>query len=263
MSQVRWAVQTNLGSADDVEKLLGYLDRLGVPVTPLKVIPFDDTPPDVPAEGRVIFYGSTTLMRNVAREGRWTPGVFFDEARFSFEALRAGYGDALLNGASEVVSVGDFALRAIDPETEFFVRPANDLKEFTGMVRTFGEIASWREGLASSNGPLGLDTRIQVAPPQALGREWRTVVVDGDVITASQYRSSGRLKVTGDVPDEVTDFARAMAKRYQPAPVFVLDIGEVEEGLRVIETNCFNSAGFYWCDLYEIAKRVTAYVRRS
>ena len=262
MNTVRWAIQGNLGSADDVEKMRLHLDRLGVPWTPLTVVPFDDTPPDVPTEGRVIFYGSTTLMRNVAREGRWTPGVFFDEARFSFEALRAGYGEALLNGASEVVTVGEFAARGDDPEAEYFIRPANDLKEFAGMVRTFAEVASWREGLAASNGPLGLDTKIQVAPPLALGREWRTVVVGGEVVAASQYRSSGRLKVTGDVPAEVLEFAREMAGRYAPAPVFVLDVGEVDDGLRVVETNCFNSAGFYWCDLYEIVRRVTGFVRR-
>lgn len=263
MNAVRWAIQNNLGSADDIAKLCAALDRLGVAWTPLKVIPFDDTPPDVPTDGRVLFYGSTTLMRNVAREARWTPGVFFDEARFSFEALRNGYGEALLNDASEVVTVGEFALRDLDPEAEFFIRPANDLKEFSGMVRTFREVSSWREGLASSTGPLGLDTRIQVAPPRALGREWRTVVVDGEVITASQYRSSGRLEVTGDVPDEVMRFARTMAARHQPAPVFVLDVGEVDEGLRVIETNCFNSAGFYRCDLDEIARRVTAWLRKT
>ncbi|MFO0609210.1 MAG: ATP-grasp domain-containing protein [Polyangiales bacterium] len=262
MNHVRWAVQTNLGSADDIEKLCLTLERLDVELVKLKVIPFDDTPPDVPADGRVIFYGSTTLMRNVAREGRWAPGVFFDEARFSFEALREGFGaESLLNGASEVVTVGELLARDLAPDAEFFLRPAGDLKEFAGRVHTFAELAPWRDGLASSNGPLGLDTLVQVAPPRALGREWRTVVVDGRVVAASQYRSSGRLKVTGDVPDDVIRFAGEMAARYQPAPVFALDVGEVDEGLRVVETNCFNSAGFYWCDLYEVARSVTAFVR--
>ncbi len=262
MNPVRWAIQTNLGSADDVAKLSAHLERLGVEVIPLRVVPFDDTPPDVPVDARTVFYGSTTLMRNVAREGRWTPGVFFDEARFGFEALREGYGDALLNAASEVVTVGEFAARAIDPDEEFFVRPAGDGKEFAGMVREFRELASWRDGLASTNGPLTLDTRIQVAPPLRLAREWRTVVVEGRVVAASQYRSSGRLKVTGDVPREVTDFADAMAARYAPAPVFVLDVAEHDDALRVVETNCFNSAGFYWCDLHAVARSVTAFVRR-
>jgi len=260
-TDVHWVVQNNLGSTDDIARLCHTLDRQGIAWTPLRVIPFDDTPPDVPSEGKVVFYGSTSLMRNVARAGCWTPGVFFDEDRFAFEALRAGYGEALLNAASEVVSVGDFAERALDPAAEFFVRPAGDLKEFAGRVFAFGEIASWREGLASSNGPLGLDTRIQVAPPQNLGREWRTVVVDGAVVASSQYRSEGRLTVTPDVPTAVVAFAAEMAQRYAPAPVFVLDVGETADGLRVVETNCFNSAGLYACDLYAVVRRVTAFVR--
>ena len=262
MRPVRWVVQSNLGSADDVAKLMGFLDRLGIPWLPLRVIPFDDTPPDVPEGGAVVFYGSTTLMRNVARAGRWEPGVFFDEARFSFEALRDGYGPALLNAASEVVRVGEFVARDLDPEAEFFVRPAGDLKEFAGAVHAFGELRGWRDGLAASHGPLGLDTRIQVAPPVEVISEWRTVVVDGRVVASSQYRSHGRLRVTGEVPAAVTEFAEAMAARYAPAPVFVLDVGEVEAGLRVVETNCFNSSGFYWCDLYAVVRAVTAYVRR-
>lgn len=261
-TDVLWAVQTNLGSADDVARLCDTLDRQGVAWSPLRVIPFDDTPPDVPAGGRVLFYGSTTLMRNVARAGLWTPGVFFDEARFAFEALRAGYGDALLNAASEVVTAGAFAARDLDPAAEFFVRPAGDLKEFAGRVVAFAEIAQWREGLGSSNGPLGPDTRIQVAAPQALGREWRTVVVDGAVVAASQYRFQERLAVRAEVPAEVVDFAAQMAARYAPAPVFVLDVGEVEAGLRVVETNCFNSAGWYACDYAAVVRRVTDFVRR-
>jgi hypothetical protein len=59
----------------------------------------------------------------------------------------------------------------------------------------------------------------------------------------------------------VVAFAGAMAARYAPAPVFVLDVGETEAGLRVVETNCFNSAGWYACDAAAIVRRVTAFVR--
>lgn len=259
---VRWVVQQNLGSADDVAKLVAFLERESVPWTPLRVIPFDDTPPDVPAEGRALFYGSTTLMKNVARAGRWFPGVFFDKPRFDFTALRDGYGPHLLNIVSELTTVRDFTARDLDPQALFFVRPAGDLKEFQGDVMEFGEVRGWREGLASSNGPMSLDTVIQVAPPIHIDREWRTVVVDGAVVASSQYRVSGRRNVNDEVPADVVDFATAMAARYAPAPVFVLDVGETADGLRVIETNCFNSAGFYWCDVHAIVREVTAYVRR-
>jgi hypothetical protein len=227
----------------------------------LQVIPFDDTPPDVSNEGRVLFYGSTTLMKNVVRTGRWYPGMFFDETRFSFGALRAGYGAHLVNADSEVMTVASLVDRNYHPDDEFFVRPAGDLKEFTGRVFSFHELASWRTELASTNGPLSLDTVVQVAAPKTLHREWRTIIVNGKVITASQYRSHGHLKLSDDVPPEVLAYAAERAAEYAPAPVFVLDVGEVDEGLRVIETNCFNCAGFYWCDVYEVVRAVTDYLR--
>lgn len=260
---IHWVVQTNLGNSDDIAKMTGFLDRLLTPWSPITVIPFDDSPIEAPTDGQVIFYGSTTLMKNVAREGKWSPGVFFDEPRFEFPAMIAGYGQELLNSASEVVSIGEFLQRDIDPETEYFIRPAGDLKEFSGELRTFGEMLPWKDGLASSSGPLGLSTLIQVAPPLHIHREWRTVIVDGKVAASSQYRVDGRLNVKDPVPEEVEVYAEAMAAKYAPAPVFMLDVGETEAGLRVVETNCFNSSGFYWCDLYKVIKAVNAYLRRS
>lgn len=255
---LRWVIQSNLGHNDDVATLVAALDALGVAHEPLKVIPFDDTPPAVSTDGAVLFYGSTTLMKNVAAAGRWRPGVFFDAARFAFDALRAGYGDALLNAESELVTIGAFVNRDLDPDTEVFLRPADDLKSFSGAVYTFGELARWREALPQSRGPLQPDTVVQVATPQTLGREWRCVVVEGRVITASQYRSSGRARMRPEVPDAVIAYANSMAARYAPARVFMLDVCETEAGLRVVETNCFNSAGFYCCDLYEVARTVSA-----
>jgi hypothetical protein len=263
VNSVRWAIQTNLGSAEDIAKLIDCLEAQKIPVERLKIVPFDDTPPDVSTEGRVIFYGSTTLMNNVLRAARWTPGVFFDPARFDFSALHSHYGEHLLNADSEVVPVHALLARNYTPDHELFLRPSGDLKEFIGRVYTFGELDPWRDGLASSHGPLTLDSLVQIAEPKVVIREWRTVVVNGTVIASSQYRSHGRKKVTGDVPAEVIAFATARAAEYAPAPVFVLDVGETERGLRVVETNCFNSAGFYWCDLWEVARCVTAYVQQA
>ena len=88
---VRWVLQDNLGSRADLAALQAALDRYSVAWTAVSCVPFDDTPPDVPTDGRVLFYGATTLVTNVARARRWSPGVYFDEDRFAFEALRADF----------------------------------------------------------------------------------------------------------------------------------------------------------------------------
>ncbi|MFO0630259.1 MAG: ATP-grasp domain-containing protein [Polyangiales bacterium] len=262
-SDLRWFLQTGLGSARDHAALTQCLDDLGVSWSPVVLVPFSDEVPDVPTDGLAVFYGATTLVRNVARAGRWRPGVYFDEARFAFEALRAGYGDDLLNADSEVLTVQALLARDTPDEAEFFVRPAADLKEFTGGVMRFGALRVWGDGLAGSVGPLSLDTRVQLATPKHVRREWRTILVGGRVVAASQYRTAGRLDVRAEVPDAVRAFAETCAARYAPAPVFTLDVGETAEGLRVVETNCFHSSGFYACDVRAIARAVTAWVVRE
>jgi energy-coupling factor transporter ATP-binding protein EcfA2 len=88
-------------------------------------------------------------------------------------------------------------------DAEFFVRPAADLKEFTGGVMPFGALRVWGDGLAGTVGPLSLDTRVQLATPKNVSREWRTILVGGRVVAASRYRTAGRLDpsaalITGD-----------------------------------------------------------------
>ncbi len=262
-TDIRWIVQQNLGNARDLGTLTRSFEALGVAWQGLDVIPFDDTPPDVSTEGRVIFYGSTTLIANVARSGRWRPGVFFREERFTFEALLAGYGDALLNADSEVVTVGELVERTIPDDALYFVRPAADLKEFTGDVMTFADIRQWRENLAGSAGPLSLATRVQIAAPKRVHQEWRVIMVGGRAVTASRYRRGGRLDPSPEVPREVTDYADQVASRWQPEPVFTLDVGETDAGLCVVETNCFNSSGFYRCDVRAAVRAVTAWIARN
>ena len=261
--RVRWIVQQNLGNARDLDALTRSFEALGIEWQGLDVIPFDDTPPDVSTAGRVIFYGSTTLISNVARAGRWRPGVFFREEHFTFEALLAGYGDALLNADSEVVTVGELVERDVPDDALYFVRPAADLKEFTGDVMAFADIRRWRENLAGSAGPLSLATRVQIATPKHVQREWRVIMVGGRAVTASRYRTGRRLDPSPEVPREVTDYAERMASRWQPEPVFTLDIGETDAGLCVVETNCFNSSGFYRCDIRAAVRAVTAWVARN
>jgi hypothetical protein len=170
-SDVRWYVQRNLGNARDLAALTDALEGLGVTWEHVDLVPFSDDVPDVSTEGRALFYGSTTLIKNVSRDGRWRPGVYFNEARFEFASLLAGYGDALLNGDSEVLTVGELVARDYADDALFFVRPAADLKEFTGEVMAFSDVRRWRDGLAGTTGPPPALPR--VPPPRSEGRTVR------------------------------------------------------------------------------------------
>ena len=57
---------------------------------------------------------------------------------------------------------------------------------------------------------------------------------------------------TADVSAEVYTFAEERANRWNPADAYALDVAEGEDGLKVIEVNCFNGSGSYACDLVKI-----------
>ena len=63
---------------------------------------------------------------------------------------------------------------------------------------------------------------------------------------------------------EITEAARRAVlqavDRFQPAPVFVIDVAETDSGEKIIEYNTFNSSGFYFCDVGQIIDSVNAFV---
>jgi hypothetical protein len=259
MQQLKWVIQNNLGSDRNVGKLAEFLDVMRVPWEHFSHIPFDDSPIEgVSTEGITIFYGSTGLVDRVNKINRWKPGVFFNPSRFAFQALREGFGENLLNYASELVTVRELIERDLDPKGVWFIRPAHDTKAFTGALFVDHEIKVWKEALAESKWKMNYDTLVQVAKPEVIIRELRSFVVDGKVSTASYY---GHGMMRQPVFPEDLDFAREMAKLYHPAEVFTLDTCLLEDGRRkVVETNCFNSSGLYWSDVYKLVQDINHFL---
>ena len=128
-------------------------------------------------------------------------------------------------------------------EKHAFVRPVLDLKEFAGTVIRWDEFDSWKSKLM--NLELLLDCECVVAQPFGIAKEWRTFVVDGKVVGASQYREYHKLSKLPSCPDKVTAFVEEQAAIFSPHPIFVMDVGLSGDSLYVIEVGCFNSAGFY------------------
>jgi hypothetical protein len=268
--QPLWVVQNNLLNPDHIETKIKFLNCLGINHHEIKVVPFSDEIPEVPEwDEPVIFCGSVKLSLNVWRDKEkrgWRPGVFGDPDKFAFAAAKAGWGEDLLNFDSEVYSLKEFReLTKFEPDQEVFVRPAHDAKEFVGGVMEFKEICKRWDGVVSSSGPLSLNSLIQVSTPKWIEREWRTMVIDGEVVTSSQYMREHCLVLSDEVPREVIEFASRMAKVYAPDRVFTLDIGRLADTneLKVVEPNAWCSSGFYRCDMYKMLDRVNEFLKTN
>lgn len=260
---LKWIIQNNLGDrSGTVDKLAAFVEQQGYEYEWVKVVPFSDEPPNVSTDGLTVFYGSTTLVKNVAEAKKWKPGVWFNNDAYEFDCVSKGFGkDNLLNGDSFVSTIESFLNESHSENELFFLRPAADMKEFAGGIFTFKEAKDQWKGLKDSMGPLNYNTLIQVAVPKNIVAEYRTIVVDKQVIAASQYKKEERLYFDSNVPNEIIGFANEMVSKYQPCEVFTLDVCELPNGkFKVVEPNTFNCSGLYWCDHHAIVKSVSEFV---
>lgn len=144
-----------------------------------------------------------------------------------------------------------------------FYRPSGDNKNFSGGVHDFSYMEELLKNVLALKPEetfygLNPDTMIVCAPPTEIYSEYRTWVIDGKVITASQYKTGDRVSYTSIVDDDVLEFAQRMANIWQPDQAFVLDVCRSERGLCVLEINTLNAAGFYAADMFKIFQAVEA-----
>ena len=259
---MHWLLQENISTPEQLEPYVRGLDsikRIGATWSFVKLVPFiGDVIPDDDYTGKKVFALGSTSLITAAQKRNWKPGVIFDPETFRYEAWLKGWGkENLLNGDGVVTR---FANARIDGPV--FIRPCEDQKTFTGRVIEEDELTKWQfcinDGEQSSDAyTLTNDTMVVVAPVKRILREWRFFVVNGKVISGSQYRDAYGLCESELVDSYVYDYAQEMASRWQPATCFVLDIAGIGSGkdcydLFVLEVNCLNGSGLYRCDANKI-----------
>lgn len=193
----------------------------------------------------------------------WDPGVVYDPVTFDYPAWLKGWGAThMINGDGEVCYFG-----AAKATSKVFMRPTQDLKAFSGLTLNPDELEDWQRRVfdgeqSTQTSILTMATPVLVAPVKVILREWRFFVVDGLLRGWSQYAAHGRRDRNGDVPSDVLAYAQARANEWQPAPCFVLDIGETKDGLGIVEVNTLNSSGVYECDFAAVVLVIERFYER-
>lgn len=267
-----WVIQHNLWKEEGFNLLVNALHRFNCSYEVVRVVPFssrlipvdydretehlEDIPePDIPADQNIVVCGSVTLAR-IAKERGWVPGSFLSE-NHDYSKWKENYGNYLLNPDSKVCRYDQVVIG----DEPVFVRPCKDTKAFTGQVFTKEEFESWRTDvldLKTGHTVLRPETMVAVAPVKEIQREFRFFVVDSNVITGSQYKLGRQIVHNAIVDDDVLAFAQKMVDLWQPSRAFVIDIAMTDHGLKVVENNNLNSAGFYACDVMKVVAAVEA-----
>jgi hypothetical protein len=259
-----WILQTNLIKQEIVDAITAALRADSIPWQEVKSVPFSDELPEMTLEADhfYVVYGSTTLILNAARHPRLKRGVFLDPDQFTAENYLQRWGDRMLNADSRILSLEDFATEQHNSASEWFLRPNEDDKSFSGTVMTFEAVQQLAKNLRDSNNPtLHPQTLVCVSSPKVIEKEWRHFIVDGKVVDTSGYMLNGALAVSAeDVPEALITFVEESCLVYAPHAVFVMDTALSNGAFRIIECNCFNGTGFYDHAIGKIVRAVNGFL---
>lgn len=258
---MHWVLQTNLFNENEWNTLVSTLERFKIPYSVHKVIPFigELLPPAEPKQEKVICFGSYS-MRHTAKANNWNPGVY-DLFDINFKIQLEHWGKEMLNSDSLVLPFKDALIT--EPT---FIRPIDDSKYFAGRVFEPQEWNPWRDGIVKGGYDYGNsltpDTLVQLSVPKKIYAEYRYWIIDGKIVTRSLYKRGQRVVYSPDV-DHRFDYYVAgvcrndstLAVRNHPKwlpKAFVIDVADTPDGIKIVEINTINSAGFYAGDVQAI-----------
>lgn len=266
---VTWVIQNNFVDQTQMDIVAKSVIADGGKVVGACVRPFIDTVEICPfAEGfdihdvnnkSVVPYGATKLTKLAPQYG-WD-GVFFNE-KFDTAVWNKNRDD-MLNDDGNIMMVKETAdfLKDVPDDMPMFIRPCLDLKSFNGTLTSVGEIKSWMKSADSGSFSFNEETLVSIASAKNIQVEWRWFVVNGKVIDGSIYRLRGQRLTIHERDLKVIDEAQAFADKWLPHHTCVMDTALVDDELKVIEFNCFNSSGYYNNNIPLIVQAVNKMMR--
>lgn len=260
---MKFLIQDNMLNDDNSHKIKDAV--VDYPHEFVGMIPFSD---EITSANPIIGtdyipYGSTSFIIKSAELG--FKGLHFDLKQFNYQEAVKNRKDMLNNGS--IVKLEDCIniLETKAPESEWFVRPSEDLKQFSGQVMNAKDCAEWLKDrmLCASSGSyqLSKDTMIVLAEPKNILAEWRWFIIDGKVISGSLYRKQRQLYKKHETDADIIKEAQQLADGWLPSPCCVMDTAIIEESsdTKIVEFNCINASGFYDNDISAIFKTLWEY----
>ena len=210
-----------------------------------------------------------------AKQNGWI--VYWDDA-FEYPSLLQ-LGEEFINYDMTVGSLGDLQV----PDTgKVYVREAAGFNIIKGKVISGYAWPDWVEGFKRSFAdgyhavygedgtktqryhdwhPITEDSLFVWAPVKTIIDEYRVWIVDGRVVTSSQYINHGDIKYTNsDENHEVNSYAQRIADNL-PFNMrnYVLDVFRTEHGLKIGEINCLHCSGWYAIDSRKVVAALSKY----
>jgi len=241
---MHYVIQENIFREQNYDNLIIALERLKLSYEIIKLVPFIDTIEFKSKRKDVFPFGAVKLAR-ISKQYNWKPGSQLNE-NHNFFVYRNYYKENLLNYNSKIIKMYDNFFS----KKPFFVRPITDAKDFTGKTFDMLEWEEFKKYFLINNPNKNIE--IQIAPIRKIQKEIRFWIVNGKVITASQYKLGSLVCYNNLVDNDATLFCEKMLKLFQLNDAFVMDICLVDNEYKIVECGCINAAGFYKADLQKL-----------
>lgn len=243
---MKWILQTNLyREEEDFEQVKETFDKFGIEYFETTISNGKLNPDPQLDDNNIMILGGYSLMR-YAKEHNFVPGCYTDN--MDMKTWLKYYQNFMLNYDAKILKISE-----VDEDGPFFLRPEKDSKEFSG--KTFNnreEFEQFRIDLLATSIIANEDTMIVVSSLKCIHREVRFFIIDGKIVSASVYKINGVMRTSPIIDENEIRFVNDMISIYQPDEAFVIDIANTDTGLKIVELNCINCAGFYEADIQKI-----------
>jgi hypothetical protein len=96
-----------------------------------------------------------------------------------------------------------------------------------------------------SGDSLSGETLVQICRPKVIYGEYRFWIVNGEIVTKSVYKHGDTIMYAAEVDERFDQFVMDCLAIWQPHRAFVIDVCDTPEGIKIVEINTINAAGFY------------------
>lgn len=167
MKQINWILQKNLINNKTLEELKKAIRADGAEYQEVYIVPFsEDLTFVLNMEKHNVLYGTTSLIMNASKDPDYKNAAFYDDERFQMKVYMSAWNTKMLNCDGRIVEIGEFIDEYHKDEKEWFIRPNEDTKSFTGLVTTFSEFKMMTDNALGLNPYFQRESLILVCKPK-------------------------------------------------------------------------------------------------
>lgn len=253
-----WVIERDVFNTVQYNTMLAHLRERNIETHIVRIKPFvhilDGPTPIVTSP--TVCYGSIGMAK-VAQDNA---GVFTGDFSTSCYKL---LGRDFLNWDARIMKLSEVASVALatPAETRFFCKPNDDNKAFAGQMFSAGEFNHWLARMREINYLDDNDFDVAVCSQKDLAIEYRILVVGDTIIDMSIYRQWQLVMPERVWDTDVSAFVDDCMAKFNPADVYIIDVAQTRDGLKVVEYNTFNTAGWYALDVPTVIDAINGYVK--